>query len=82
MKKPVEVDPLMAAGDSPGLQSYQPRWQIKQGYIPKVEHILQVQCYETISLELLAIQNLNIVYVNMSGIVTPSIRLYIEWTEI
>jgi hypothetical protein len=24
------------------------KWQIKQGFIPRLEHILQVQCYDTV----------------------------------
>lgn len=40
------------------------RWQIKQGFIPRVEHILQVQCYDTVFSELLPIESLNIVYVD------------------
>jgi hypothetical protein len=50
------------------------RWQIKQGFIPKVEHILQVQCYDTVFSELLPIENLNIVYADKSDIVTYRIK--------
>jgi CRISPR/Cas system-associated exonuclease Cas4 (RecB family) len=50
------------------------RWQIKQGFIPRIEHILQVQCYDTVFSELLPIENLNIVYADMSDIVTYRIK--------
>jgi CRISPR/Cas system-associated exonuclease Cas4 (RecB family) len=45
------------------------RWQMKQGYIPKLEHILQLQCYGTIFSELIPIHGLIVIYVDMSDIV-------------
>jgi CRISPR/Cas system-associated exonuclease Cas4 (RecB family) len=50
------------------------KWQTKQGFIPKLEHILQVQCYDTVFSEVLPIENLNIVYVDMNDIVTYRIK--------
>lgn len=50
------------------------RWQIKQGFIPKLEHILQVQCYDTMFSKYLPVENLNIVYADMSDIVTYKIQ--------
>jgi len=50
------------------------RWQIKQGFLPKLEHILQLQCYDTIFSEYIPIENLNIVYADMSDIVTYKVQ--------
>lgn len=50
------------------------KWQIKRGFLPKLEHILQVQCYDTIFSEYLPVENLNIVYVDMNDIVTYKIK--------
>jgi CRISPR/Cas system-associated exonuclease Cas4 (RecB family) len=60
------------------------KWQIKQGFIPRLEHLLQVQCYDTVFSETLPIENLNIVYADMSDIVTYKIhrRDLTEWIRI
>lgn len=50
------------------------RWQIKQGFLPKPEHILQVQCYDTMFSQYMPVENLNIVYADMSDIVTFKIQ--------
>ena len=50
------------------------KWQIKQGFLPKPEHILQVQCYDTIFSEYMPVDNLNIVYADMSDIVTYKVE--------
>jgi hypothetical protein len=50
------------------------KWQKKQGFIPRPEHILQVQCYQTIFSNLLPIESLKIVYADMSDIVAYIIR--------
>jgi CRISPR/Cas system-associated exonuclease Cas4 (RecB family) len=58
-------------------------WQIKHGFIPKPEHILQVQCYDNLFSQVLPIENLNIVYADMSNIVTFEIqrRNLIAWIK-
>ena len=50
------------------------KWQIKRGFIPRLEHILQVQCYATMFSQYVPVENLNIVYVDMSDIVTYKIK--------
>ena len=50
------------------------RWQIKQGFLPKPEHILQLQCYNTMFSEYMPVENLNIVYADMSDIVTYKVQ--------
>jgi CRISPR/Cas system-associated exonuclease Cas4 (RecB family) len=50
------------------------KWQIKQGFIPKAEHILQLQCYNTMFSKIIPIKNLNILYVDMSDIVAYKIQ--------
>lgn len=50
------------------------RWQIKQGFLPKPEHVLQVQCYDTMFSKTIPVENLNIVYADMSDIVTYKIE--------
>ena len=50
------------------------KWQIKKGYIPKLEHILQVQCYDTMFSSVIPIENLNIVYADMQDIVTYNVK--------
>ena len=50
------------------------RWQIKKGYIPKLEHILQVQCYDTMFSSVIPIENLNLVYADMQDIVTYKVK--------
>ena len=51
------------------------KWQIKQGFLPRLEHILQVQCYGTMFSEIMPVDNLNIVYVDMSDIVTYKVQI-------
>ncbi len=50
------------------------RWQIKQGFLPREEHILQLQCYQTMFSEYMPVENLNIVYADMSDIVTYKVE--------
>ena len=50
------------------------RWQIKQGFLPKPEHILQLQCYGTMFSDYMPVENLNIVYADMSDIVTYKVQ--------
>lgn len=50
------------------------RWQIKQGFLPKPEHILQLQCYDTMFSKYMPVENLNIVYADMSDIVTYKVQ--------
>jgi len=59
------------------------RWQIKQGFLPKFEHILQLQCYDTMFSEYMPVENLNIVYADMSDIVTYKVqkRDLTEWIK-
>jgi hypothetical protein len=40
------------------------KWQIKQGFIPKREHILQILCYNTIFSKIIPIENLPITSVH------------------
>ena len=50
------------------------RWQIKQGFLLKPEHILQLQCYDTMFSKYMPVENLNIVYADMSDIVTYEVQ--------
>ena len=50
------------------------KWQIKHGLIPKLEHILQVQCYDTMFSSVIPIENLNIVYADMKDIATYNVK--------
>ena len=50
------------------------KWQIKQGFIPRVEHILQLQCYNTIFSDIIPVENLNVLYVDMKDMVTFKIQ--------
>jgi len=45
------------------------RWQISKGFLPKQEHLLQVQCYDTMFGQTIPVENLMIVYADMSDIV-------------
>jgi len=42
--------------------------------LPKPEHILQLQCYDTMFSEYMPVKNLNIVYADMSDIVTYKVQ--------
>ena len=57
------------------------KWQIKKGFLPKLEHVLQVQCYDTMFSDFLPIENLNIVYVDNADIITYKVerRDLTEW---
>ena len=57
------------------------KWQIKQGFLPKLEHIVQVQCYNIIFSQILPVDNLSIVYADMSDIVAYKVqkRDLTEW---
>ena len=50
------------------------KWQIKQGFIPKPEHILQLQCYNTMFSNTIPVKNLNILYVDMSDMVAYKVQ--------
>lgn len=50
------------------------RWNIKHGILPKPEHILQLQCYGTIFSKYIPVESLNIVYADMSDIVTFNVQ--------
>ena len=50
------------------------KWQIKHRFIPKLEHIIQVQCYDTMFSSVIPIENLNIVYADMKDIVTYNVK--------
>jgi CRISPR/Cas system-associated exonuclease Cas4 (RecB family) len=50
------------------------KWQIKNGFIPRTEHILQLQCYNTIFSGTIPVKFLNILYVDMNVIVAYKIQ--------
>ena len=50
------------------------KWQMKMGFLPKLEHILQVQCYGTLFSKIMPVKNLNIVYADMNDIVTFKVK--------
>ena len=50
------------------------KWQIKQGFIPKAEHVLQLQCYDTIFSRIIPVENLNVLYVDMNDIVAYKVQ--------
>jgi len=50
------------------------KWQIKCGFLPRLEHILQLQCYGTMFSQIMPVKNLNIVYVDMSDVVTYKVK--------
>lgn len=56
-------------------------WQMKNGFIPNPEHILQVQCYDIVFSQILPVENLAIVYADMSSIVAYRVqrRDLTEW---
>ena len=60
------------------------RHQVKHGFIPKLQHILQVQCYGTMFESYIPIENLNLVYVDNNDIVTYKIqkRDMTDWIKI
>ena len=49
-------------------------WQIRNGYIPKAEHILQVQIYGTIFSRLIPIEKLCLVYADMNQLVAYRVK--------
>ncbi len=51
------------------------KWQIKQGFIPKPEHILQLQCYGTLFSKLIPVEKLNLLYVDMNSIFAFNIKM-------
>ena len=57
------------------------KWQIKQGFLPRLEHIIQIQCYGTMVSRIIPVENLNIVYVDMSDIITYKVPMddLTEW---
>jgi len=59
------------------------KWQLKHGYLPKAEHILQLQCYGTMFSKIMPVKNLNIVYVDMNDIITYKVqnRDLTEWIK-
>ena len=50
------------------------KWQIKKVFLPKIEHIMQLQCYDTIFSQYIPIENLNIVYVDNNDIVSYNVK--------
>jgi len=50
------------------------KWNIKQGNLPKKEHILQLQIYDTIFSNYIPVEGLNLVYADMTDIVTFNIQ--------
>ena len=42
--------------------------------MPKLEHILQLQCYDTMFSQYMPVENLNIVYADMTDIVTYKVQ--------
>jgi CRISPR/Cas system-associated exonuclease Cas4 (RecB family) len=50
------------------------RWQKKQRFVPNDEHILQLQCYYTMFSQIIPVENLSIVYADMSDIITYSVQ--------
>jgi len=50
------------------------KWQLKNGFLPKLEHILQVQVYGTLFSDIIPVKNLNIVYADMNAIVTFKVK--------
>jgi CRISPR/Cas system-associated exonuclease Cas4 (RecB family) len=43
-------------------------WQIRNNYLPRKEHILQLQCYSTMFSEVIPIENLCLLYIDMSNL--------------
>lgn len=43
-------------------------WQIKNNHLPRSEHILQIQCYGTMFSHIIPIENLNLVYADMTNL--------------
>ena len=60
------------------------KWQIKQGFLPRLEHILQVQCYFTMFSEIIPVEHLNLVYVDMNEIMAYRVktRNMSDWLKI
>ena len=50
------------------------KWQLKNGFLPKPEHILQLQVYGTLFSQIIPVKNLNIVYADMNEIVTFKVK--------
>lgn len=50
------------------------KWQKKQGFIPKPEHILQLQCYYVMFSQTIPVEKLNIIYADMSDIITYNVK--------
>ena len=50
------------------------KWQIKQGFIPKAEHVLQLQCYDTMFSRIIPVENLNVLYIDMNDIVAYKVQ--------
>lgn len=59
------------------------QWQMKNGFIPRPEDILQLQCYDTIFSQLMPIEELNVVYADMSNIVAYRVhkRNLSDWID-
>jgi len=57
------------------------KWQIKSGFLPKPEHILQVQCYSTMFPKIMPVQNLTLVYADMNDLIAFKVqpRDLTEW---
>jgi hypothetical protein len=50
------------------------KWKKKQGSIPKPEHILQLQCYYVMFSQTIPVEKLNIIYADMSDIITYNVK--------
>ena len=50
------------------------KWQIKNNFLLKPEHILQVQCYDTIFSKIIPVENLILVYVDTNDMVAFQIK--------
>lgn len=50
------------------------KWQIKNGFIPRKEHILQLQCYNTIYSGTIPVKSLNILYVDMNVMIAFEVQ--------
>jgi CRISPR/Cas system-associated exonuclease Cas4 (RecB family) len=46
------------------------RWQKEKKFIPRTEHIIQIQCYYTIFSQKIPVENLNLVYVDLTDVIT------------
>jgi CRISPR/Cas system-associated exonuclease Cas4 (RecB family) len=50
------------------------KWQKKQGFIPRIEHALQLQCYSTMFSTIIPVKNVNLLYVDMNEMVAYNVQ--------